>query len=118
MGRNLKLGVLALLTFGFCAAAAWGQMTAAPSLEGKGADPLNALWSLLGSSGATGVLYLWAKGDRDERREMSKSMLGLFQADAEHKAALRERLKGQDEMLAKVLAEVQRLGRSTPSGGP
>ncbi len=119
MGRNLKLGVLALLTCVCCAAVAWAQAT--PSLDAKSADPLNALWSLLGSSGAAGVLWLWAKSEREERRETSKAMVGLFEADATHKAAIRERLKGQDDMLAKVLAEVQQLRqqllRSPPPGG-
>jgi hypothetical protein len=116
MGRSLKLGAAALLTFVCCAAAAWGQVSAAP--EAKSGDPLNALWSLLGSGGAAGVLYLWAKSERDERREMAKSLLGLFTADAENKTAIRERLKGQDDLLVKVLDEVRSLSRRSSSSQP
>lgn len=112
MGRSLKLGALALLTCVCCAAAAWAQVSAAP--ETKSGDPLNALWSLLGSGGAAGVFYLWAKAEREERREMGKSLLGLFQADADNKAQIRERLKGQDDLLVKVLDEVRSLSRRLP----
>lgn len=115
---HLKLGALALLTCVCCAAAAWAQVSAAPA-DAAG-SPANALWSLLGSGGAAGVLYLWVKAEREERRELAKSLLGLFEADAKHKAELRERLKGQDELLSKVLSEVQqsrRRGPSSPSGG-
>jgi uncharacterized protein HemX len=113
MGRSLKLGACALVTFACSAAAAWAQVAqaTAPAVEAKGGDPLNALWSLLGSGGAAGVLYLWAKSEREERRETSKSLVSLFQADVEHKAAMRERLKGQDDLLAKNLEEVRSLAR-------
>ena len=120
MGRSRKLGVLAALTFGCCAAAAWAQVSPTTTTADATGSPVNALWSLLGSGGAAGVLYLWAKAEREERRELAKSLLGLFEADAQHKAAIRERLKGQDDLLAKVLVEVQQLSRRrspAPSGG-
>ena len=65
-------------------------------------NPINLLWSALGSSPIAALLYSLLRGEQTERRQTSQKMLESFVADAEHKASLRERLKGQDEALARM----------------
>jgi len=43
---------------------------------------------------------------------MTRQLLSIFEADGQHKATLRERLKGQDEILGKLLGES---GKTTES---
>jgi hypothetical protein len=69
----------------------------------NGSDPMGVVWSLLGSSPIAGILYLLLRGEQAERREAVGKMLQMFEADAAHKAELRERLKGQDDLTGKVL---------------
>jgi hypothetical protein len=107
MGRSLKVGALVAALFASFAAVCLAQSTAAPAAPST--DPLNALWALLGSSPVAGVLWLWAKSEREERRDMTRQMLSIFEADGQHKATLRERLKGQDDMLGKSLEATRAL---------
>lgn len=88
-------------------AVALAQSAAAPALAASSTDPLNALWSLLGSSPVAGILWHWAKSEREDRREMTRQLLSIFEADGDHKATLRERLKGQDEVLTKLVDAVK-----------
>lgn len=85
--------------------------SAAPALAAASSDPLNALWSLLGSSPVAGILWQWAKSEREDRRDMTRQLLSIFEADGQHKATLRERLKGQDDILGKLLDAVKALER-------
>lgn len=64
---------------------------------------MGLVWSLLGSSPMAGILYLLLRGEQAERRAAVSKMVEMFEADAAHKAELRERLKGQDDLTAKVL---------------
>jgi hypothetical protein len=92
-------------------AVALAQSAAAPALAATSTDPLNALWSLLGSSPVAGILWLWAKSEREDRRDMTRQLLAIFEADGQHKATLRERLKGQDDILAKLLDAMKAVER-------
>ncbi len=65
-------------------------------------NPINLLWSALGSSPIAALLYSLLRGEQTERRQTSQKMLDGLIADADHKAVLRERLKGQDEALARM----------------
>lgn len=64
---------------------------------------MGMIWSLIGSSPIAGILYLLLRGEQAERREAVGKMVTMFEADAAHKAELRERLKGQDDLTGKVL---------------
>lgn len=48
---------------------------------------------------------------------MTKQLLAVFEADGQHKATLRERLKGQDDALAKLLEKVDRIRSSRAPEG-
>ena len=87
---------------------------AAPS---SGGDPVNALWSLLGTSPVALVLYLWAKSEQTDRRDAVTRMLSMYETDAEHKAALRERLKGQDEALTRLMDLARQIERRLDGRG-
>jgi hypothetical protein len=67
------------------------------------ADPMGAVWSLVGSSPIVGILYFLLRGEQAERRAAIDRMVQMFEADAAHKAELRERLKGQDGLATKVI---------------
>jgi hypothetical protein len=110
MGRSLKLAILLGCGCASFAAVAWAQAATAPAGSGGG-DPLNALWSLLGTSPVAVVSYLWAKSEQSEKRDVIVRMLSMVESDADHKATLRERLKGQDELIQKVYDAIQRLER-------
>lgn len=104
---------------------ALAQTAAASSTTASAGDPLNALWSLLGSSTVAGVLYLWIRAEKNDRHEerterraamaskdsLMAKMVELFEADIEHKVSLRERLKGQDEALDKMIEVLTRIER-------
>lgn len=111
MGRSLKIGALVASLCGSFAAVCLAQSAAAPIPCGPApsTDPINALWSLLGSSPVAFVLWQWAKSEREERRDMTRQLLSIFEADGQHKATLRERLKGQDDLLAKGLEATRSL---------
>jgi hypothetical protein len=110
MGRSLRAAILVGVTCASYVAIAWAQTAAAPATA-SGSDPLNALWSFLGTSPVALVLYQWAKAEQSDRREAVNRMLSMFETDADHKATLRERLKGQDDLIAKVLEAIQRVER-------
>jgi hypothetical protein len=42
---------------------------------------------------------------------MTRQLLAIFEADGQHKATLRERLKGQDDILAKLLDAMKAVER-------
>ncbi len=125
MGR-IKIAALVASLCGSFAAVCLAQSTAAPTVAATVAatastDPINALWALLGSSPVAFVLWQWAKSEREERRDMTRQLLAIFEADGQHKATLRERLKGQDDMLTKVLELTRSLEQrfaSSKRGGP
>jgi hypothetical protein len=80
------------------------------------ADPLTALWSLIGSSPVAGLLYFWLRGERAEKKAaleakeaMVTQLLELIKVDADHKAAIRERLQAQDTTLARIEDSVARM---------
>lgn len=114
-------------------ALAVAQTAGASSTTAQSAgDPLNALWSLLGSSTVAGVLYLWIRAEKNDRHEerterrsamaskdaLMAKMVELFEADIEHKVSLRERLKGQDEALDKMLEVLTRIDRRVEERRP
>jgi len=109
MGRSLKIGALVASLCGSFAAVCLAQSAAAPTATATSTDPINALWALLGSSPVAIVLWQWAKSEREERRDMTRQMLAIFEADGQHKATLRERLKGQDDLLTKGLEATRSL---------
>lgn len=102
--------------------AAFGAPTSAPSATG---EPLNALWSLLGSSTVAGVLYLWIRSEKQDRQQERTERLAataskdqfvtklvqLIEADTEHKGQIRERLKGQDDVLTRLLEQQKETAR-------
>lgn len=102
------------------ACVSWGATTLAQTMPAGPvqSDPLNALWSFLGSSSVAGVLYLWAKSEQTDRREATRKMVELVEQDVEHKAVLRERLKTQDEVLATLLEQQRRLEQRLEAFAP
>lgn len=62
-------------------------------------DPMQALWSLVGSSPVAGVMYLWVRSaekraeaaERNERLVMDK-LVSFIETDAEWKGAVRQPL--------------------------
>ena len=105
--------------------------TTATSATSQAGDPLNALWSLIGSSTVGAVLLLWVRSEkadrqeeRSERRQANASkdllvekLVKVIEADGDHKQQIRERLKGQDDVLTKLLGQVQALERAVTSRG-
>lgn len=83
-------------------ASAFAQAGQNATVAAATADPMGALWSLIGSGTVSGVLYFWLRSEQEQRKELSKAMIGSLTADTEHKVVLRERLKSQDEMLVKI----------------
>jgi hypothetical protein len=89
-------------------------------------DPLNALWSLLGSSTVAGVLYLWVRSEKQDRQQERTERLAataskdqfvtklveLIEADTEHKGQIRDRLKGQDDVLTRLLEQQKETTRA------
>lgn len=122
VGTLVAVAVAALLA---PAAIAWAQTTATPPTVTTTADPIAALWSLLGASPLAAVLYAWIRSEKAERAQeqterraaqqakdaMMTKMIDLLEADVEHKAELRARLKGQDDLLARMQDTLQRLER-------
>lgn len=108
------------------AATAWAQSAAAaPSTAPSLGDPFNALWSLLGSTPVAAVLYAWIRSEKTDRQQertdriaattakdatMGK-MIELIEADISHKVELRQRLKGQDDAIAKLVETTSRIER-------
>lgn len=95
-------------------------------------DPLNALWSLLGSSTVAGVLYLWIRSEKQDRQQerterlaataskdqLVTKLVSLIEADTDHKGQIRERLKGQDDVLTKLLEQLRSLERTIEQRRP
>ncbi len=105
------------------AAPAQALAQAVTSTAGSGSsptgDPLNALWSLLGSGTVATVLYLWLRSERADRVAATTSrdqlvtkLVALIEADADNKAQIRERLRGQDEVLTRLLDQQRNLERA------
>jgi len=110
--------------------------TTATSATSQTGDPLNALWSLIGSSTVGAVLLLWVRSEKADRQEerterraanaakdqFVEKLAKLLEADAENKRQITERLRGQDDVLTKLLAQLQVLERTVadrrPRGGP
>lgn len=104
-------------------AMAWAQTT--PAAATVASDPLAALWSLIGSSSVAGVLYIWVRSEKQDRQteqterraaqlakdQIMAKMVDLLEADVDHKAELRARLKGQDDLLSRMQDTLQRLER-------
>lgn len=111
------------------AAAFANAPTTASSVAG---DPLNALWSLLGSSTVAGVLYLWIRSEKQDRQaerterlaataskdQLVTKLVELIEADTEHKGQIRERLKGQDDVLTRLIESVRSLERTISERRP
>lgn len=105
------------------AAAYANAPTTASSAAG---DPLNAVWSFLGSSTVAGVLYLWIRSEKQDRQQerterlaataakdqLVSKLVSLIEADTDHKGQIRERLKGQDDVLTKLLEQLRSLERT------
>jgi hypothetical protein len=128
----------ACISFAATQAAALAQhaTTNATSAASQTGDPLNALWSLIGSSTVGAVLLLWVRSEKADRQEerterraanaskdqLVEKLVKLIEADTEHKRAIAERLKGQDDVLTKLLAAQQALERTVADprrrGGP
>ena len=126
----------ACISFAATQVMAFAQTTTATSVASPSGDPLNALWSLIGSSTVAGVLLLWVRSEkadrleeRTERREANlakdqlfEKLVKLIEADTENKRQITERLRGQDDVLTKLLGQVQALERTVadrrPRGGP
>lgn len=111
--------------------------TTATSVTSQTGDPLNALWSLIGSSTVGAVLLLWVRSEKADRQEerterraanaskdqLVEKLVKLIEADTENKRQITERLRGQDDVLTKLLGQVQALERTVadprrPRGGP
>lgn len=89
-------------------------------------DPLNALWSMLGSGTVAGVLYLWIRSEKQDRQQerterlaataskdqLVTKLVALIEADTDHKGQIRERLKGQDDVLTKLVEQQRSLERT------
>lgn len=116
--RAVALVAVTCASWAAVAIAQAAAASAAPTLASSSGDPINALWSLLGSSPTAFVLWQWAKGEQKDRRDAVSKMVHLFEADVEHKVTVRERLKGQDDALAKTLEVLQRIERSLGSRFP
>jgi hypothetical protein len=115
---------LVALAAGLVASQAAALSQAAPSLPTG--DPANALWSFLGSGTVAGVLYLWIRSEKADRVEerterraattakdaLMAKLVDLVEADAANKATIRERLKGQDDVLTRLVVTVERLEKS------
>lgn len=98
---------------------------AATTTASIAADPMIALWSLLGSSPIAAILYAWIRSEKSDRMQerterlaataakdaMMGKMVELLEADISHKVELRERLKGQDVAIAKILDWQSRVER-------
>jgi methylthioribose-1-phosphate isomerase len=127
----------AFISFAATQAMALAQATTtATSAASPTGDPLNALWSLIGSSTVGAVLLLWVrseKADRNEERterraanaakdQLFEKLVKLIEADTENKRQITERLRGQDDVLTKLLGQVQALERTVADprrrGGP
>jgi membrane protein implicated in regulation of membrane protease activity len=129
---------IACVSFAATQAIALAQhATTATSATSQTGDPLNALWSLIGSSTVGAVLLLWVRSEKADRQEerterraanaskdqLVEKLVKLIEADTENKRAITERLKGQDDVLTKLLAAQQALERTVadprrPRGGP
>lgn len=120
MARSLKIAALVASFFASWTAVVLAQSAAAAPAGSVVAstDPVNALWSLLGSSPVALVLWTWAKSEREDRRDMTKQLLAIFEADGQHKATVRERLKGQDDVLGKVLESIKSIERQIDQTKP
>lgn len=127
----------ACISFAATQAMALAQATTtATSAASPSGDPLNALWSLIGSSTVGGILLLWVRSEKADRQEerterrqanaakdsLVEKLVKLIEADTENKRQITERLKGQDDVLTKLLGQVQTLERTVadrrPRGGP
>lgn len=137
---RLKLWVAVLAggcgSFAATQAIAIAQTTTATSVASPAGDPLNALWSLLGSSTVGGILLLWVRSEKADRQEerterraanaakdsLVEKLVKLIEADTDNKRQITERLKGQDDVLTRLLAQVQTLERTVADprrrGGP
>lgn len=107
-------------------AGALAQTTNATTASSPAGDPLNALWSLLGSSTVAGVLYLWIRSEKADRQQERTERLAataskdqfvsklveLIEADTENKSQIRERLKGQDDALTRLIEQQRNLERA------
>jgi hypothetical protein len=113
LGQILFLTVVAFCVFNVIALGiALGQVMVPSAHAGTAAEPLNALWSLVGGTPIAALLYLWVRSEQADRRAAVTAkentvaqMLKLFEGDAEHKAAIRERLHAQDTLLAKLVEQ-------------
>lgn len=95
-------------------------------------DPLNALWSFLGSGTVAAVLYAWIRSEKADRQQerterlqataakdqLVTKLVSLIEADTDHKGQIRERLKGQDDVLTKLLDQLRSLERTIEQRRP
>jgi membrane protein implicated in regulation of membrane protease activity len=100
--------------------------TTATSATSQTGDPLNALWSLIGSSTVGAVLLLWVRSEKADRQEerterraanaakdqLVEKLVKAIETDTEHKRQITERLRGQDDVLTKLLGQLQALERT------
>ncbi len=89
-------------------------------------DPLNALWSFLGSGTVAAVLYAWIRSEKSDRQQerterlaataskdqLVTKLVALIEADTDHKGQIRERLKGQDDVLTKLVDQLRAVERN------
>jgi hypothetical protein len=106
--------------------------TTATSAASQTGDPLNALWSLIGSSTVGAVLLLWVRSEKADRQEerterraanaakdlLVEKLVKAIETDTDHKRQITERLKGQDDVLTKLLAQLQSLERTIAERRP
>lgn len=104
----------------------------ATSASSPAGDPLNAVWSLLGSSTVAGVLLLWIRSEKADRQQeraeriaasaakdqLVTKLVELIEADTDHKGQIRERLKGQDDVLTRMLDQLRSLERAVAERRP
>ena len=116
----------ACVSFAVTQGMALAQHATTTSAASPAGDPLNAVWSLLGSSTVAGVLLLWVRSEKSDRQEerterraanaakdqLVEKLVKLIEADTENKSQIRERLKGQDDVLTKMLGQVASLERA------
>lgn len=129
---KLWLGVIAGGLGAHLATQAAALATNATSVSSPAGDPLNAVWSLLGSSTVAGVLYLWIRSEKQDRQQeraerlaamaakdsLVTKLVELIEADTEHKGQIRERLKGQDDVLTRLLDQLRALERTIAERRP
>lgn len=116
----------ACTSFAATQAIALAQHATTTSATSQAGDPLNAVWSLIGSSTVAGVLLLWVRSEKADRAEerterraantakdaLVERLVKLIEADTENKRQITERLRGQDDVLTKLLGQVQALERT------